>query len=439
MQIYISKRLSKESPAVTISSSYDKASNNNSGVDSGDLRTKKSKKVTTPMDESKNRSSSTNPDATSTGKPPQQQRQIPVDSDAKDILDTNNTSKSGTAGKMINSSVFSASVQQPLESGSCTAIQKFNPNMRFIRKSVEQSARNANTNYLELETEFPRDYDDNIEMLSREAEHLEEQFRTPTRTSTTDLTGPQCSPTSAVCPQSTSLLAHRVVAGGTESKLAEFDLRSQDAVTPFEKESKSKEIGGNVKRVGFKVEEKIVEHMAECSIVPKGTSKLSRSLDIQQPQTSSASQSRLDVGSENQLSSSAEGAPVRTNATHPTALLHKSSLPSSNTSTSPLSSSSVTSATPLNKSSIKDDDDEPVAMSPCGRFFKYDKEVGRGSFKTVYRGLDTETGVAVAWCELLVGFVFLHFKNKLPNFNWFSRISKLRKVSASVFVKKLIC
>ncbi|GBP83800.1 hypothetical protein EVAR_25647_1 [Eumeta japonica] len=35
------------------------------------------------------------------------------------------------------------------------------------------------------------------------------------------------------------------------------------------------------------------------------------------------------------------------------------------------------------------------------RFFKYDKEVGRGSFKTVYHGLDTQTGIAVAWCELL--------------------------------------
>ncbi|XP_037045550.1 uncharacterized protein LOC119080996 isoform X3 [Bradysia coprophila] len=48
-----------------------------------------------------------------------------------------------------------------------------------------------------------------------------------------------------------------------------------------------------------------------------------------------------------------------------------------------------------------DDEDEPIGMSPCGRFFKYDKEVGRGSFKTVFRGLDTQTGVAVAWCELL--------------------------------------
>lgn len=47
------------------------------------------------------------------------------------------------------------------------------------------------------------------------------------------------------------------------------------------------------------------------------------------------------------------------------------------------------------------DDDDPIGMSPCKRFFKYNKEVGFGSFKTVFRGLDTHTGVAVAWCELL--------------------------------------
>lgn len=54
------------------------------------------------------------------------------------------------------------------------------------------------------------------------------------------------------------------------------------------------------------------------------------------------------------------------------------------------------------KKEADESEDEPVCVSPCGRFFKYDKEVGRGSFKTVYRGLDTQTGVAVAWCELLV-------------------------------------
>ncbi|XP_058858991.1 serine/threonine-protein kinase WNK4 isoform X1 [Acipenser ruthenus] len=41
-----------------------------------------------------------------------------------------------------------------------------------------------------------------------------------------------------------------------------------------------------------------------------------------------------------------------------------------------------------------------VAISPDGRYLKFNIEIGRGSFKTVYKGLDTETTVEVAWCEL---------------------------------------
>ncbi|XP_075284801.1 serine/threonine-protein kinase WNK1 isoform X9 [Opisthocomus hoazin] len=41
-----------------------------------------------------------------------------------------------------------------------------------------------------------------------------------------------------------------------------------------------------------------------------------------------------------------------------------------------------------------------VGFSPDGRFLKFDIEIGRGSFKTVYKGLDTDTTVEVAWCEL---------------------------------------
>lgn len=54
---------------------------------------------------------------------------------------------------------------------------------------------------------------------------------------------------------------------------------------------------------------------------------------------------------------------------------------------------------------VEDDDDEEkaIGISPDGRFLKFEEEIGRGSFKTVYRGLDTQTGVAVAWCELQVG------------------------------------
>jgi len=38
------------------------------------------------------------------------------------------------------------------------------------------------------------------------------------------------------------------------------------------------------------------------------------------------------------------------------------------------------------------------------KYIKLDEEIGRGSFKTVYKGLDCETGVNVAWCELMVSF-----------------------------------
>lgn len=50
----------------------------------------------------------------------------------------------------------------------------------------------------------------------------------------------------------------------------------------------------------------------------------------------------------------------------------------------------------------EEQNETPVSSSPNGRFLKFDMEIGRGSFKTVYKGLDTETGVQVAWCELPV-------------------------------------
>lgn len=51
---------------------------------------------------------------------------------------------------------------------------------------------------------------------------------------------------------------------------------------------------------------------------------------------------------------------------------------------------------------FEQEEEKAVAYSPSKRFLKYDIEIGRGSFKTVYKGLDTETGVAIAWCELQV-------------------------------------
>ncbi|KPP72099.1 hypothetical protein Z043_108932 [Scleropages formosus] len=54
---------------------------------------------------------------------------------------------------------------------------------------------------------------------------------------------------------------------------------------------------------------------------------------------------------------------------------------------------------------IEEVETKAVGTSPDGRFLKFDIEIGRGSFKTVYKGLDTETTVEVAWCELQVSLI----------------------------------
>ncbi|KAK5856874.1 hypothetical protein PBY51_008437 [Eleginops maclovinus] len=48
----------------------------------------------------------------------------------------------------------------------------------------------------------------------------------------------------------------------------------------------------------------------------------------------------------------------------------------------------------------EEEETQAVAVSPDGRFLKFNIVIGRGSFKNVYRGLDTENNVEVAWCEL---------------------------------------
>jgi len=58
--------------------------------------------------------------------------------------------------------------------------------------------------------------------------------------------------------------------------------------------------------------------------------------------------------------------------------------------------------TPEENPQTDEEEEEAIDVSPNGRYLKFDEEIGRGSFKTVYRGLDTQTGVSVAWCELQV-------------------------------------
>ena len=42
-------------------------------------------------------------------------------------------------------------------------------------------------------------------------------------------------------------------------------------------------------------------------------------------------------------------------------------------------------------------DEKVIDSSPTGRFVKLNVEIGRGSFKTVYKGRDSETGATGEW------------------------------------------
>ena len=64
---------------------------------------------------------------------------------------------------------------------------------------------------------------------------------------------------------------------------------------------------------------------------------------------------------------------------------------------------------------MEDDDDTPseeedgetyqefVETSPSGRFKRFDEELGRGAYKTVFRGVDHDTGREIAWSIINLG------------------------------------
>ena len=62
----------------------------------------------------------------------------------------------------------------------------------------------------------------------------------------------------------------------------------------------------------------------------------------------------------------------------------------------------------LESSDDEEEDEKVLEQSPDGKYYKVNQEIGRGSFKAVYRGLDANTGVAIAWCELMVS-LFCYF------------------------------
>ena len=49
---------------------------------------------------------------------------------------------------------------------------------------------------------------------------------------------------------------------------------------------------------------------------------------------------------------------------------------------------------------LESESEDTLETSPNGKFYKLSRVIGQGSFKIVHRGLNTSTGVPVAWCEL---------------------------------------
>ena len=54
----------------------------------------------------------------------------------------------------------------------------------------------------------------------------------------------------------------------------------------------------------------------------------------------------------------------------------------------------------VSRSESEDESEKTLETSPDGKYYKINQVIGRGSFKTVHKGCDAETGVPVAWCEL---------------------------------------
>ncbi|KAL0992929.1 hypothetical protein UPYG_G00101070 [Umbra pygmaea] len=116
------------------------------------------------------------------------------------------------------------------------------------------------------------------------------------------------------------------------------------------------------------------------------------------------------VDSSPDSAASSTSSPPGTQASDPIPPLDTWDVPQRNSGTSSDSEDNVThkkvilSRAPFESKCDQEEKDEietkAVATSPDGRFLKFNIEIGRGSFKTVYKGLDTETTVEVAWCEL---------------------------------------
>lgn len=83
-----------------------------------------------------------------------------------------------------------------------------------------------------------------------------------------------------------------------------------------------------------------------------------------------------------------------------------------------------------------DDDDDaepiPVETDPTGRYHRYDDVLGRGAYKTVYKGFDGEEGIEVAWNQIRVNKIV---KTDEEKERLFQEVDLLKELSHKSIIK----
>jgi len=69
-----------------------------------------------------------------------------------------------------------------------------------------------------------------------------------------------------------------------------------------------------------------------------------------------------------------------------------------------------------------EEDDKVVETSPNGTYVRFEHKLGSGAFKTVYRALDTERGIEVAWNQVMIERFQLDKDKVLREIDFFKKI-----------------
>lgn len=90
---------------------------------------------------------------------------------------------------------------------------------------------------------------------------------------------------------------------------------------------------------------------------------------------------------------------------------------------------------PNHQRSLEEEEGEnqvAVEVDPTGRYHRYDEVLGRGAYKTVYKGFDEEEGIEVAWNQIRVNKIV---KTEEEKERLFQEVDLLKELSHKSIIK----